>query len=489
MMNKDNSFEKAFTSAANDSTSGDGRAKRVSGKIIYFADIEKEFSDNPEAGEELRDKMEDVMRAIDHDPTSFDAIIAFGASPIADLGKVAKEVLNIQSKFDEQVKVMDIATDSMNRGIAEMGLDKLVSGVKKIGTGLGTAAVATGSGLSNLTKKVWGAITGGTKKRTEEEEQIHQMLKSLPDMYMQMQALALDMREAETGVKGVMQAADKLGKARLASVRELNVYLGACPEIERRYDEIYIKQAQEEFERSKDPEDELYLTSVIKGKENFQRQYHLLELSRGQGLGSGQQLHMLIEQMETQRRIIQQSRTFRENEWLALLSGAGFAGSSLKLAELIKKNDEAGDQMHRLTMDMMEKAHDMTLNSEGRGTIDPQLLIDSLQKMQKMVEKENEKREQRSRELDAVRRQVRAESDKLIDAVETAKQARILDAAPERAPEEIEPEEVQEEAQQATEQAEKPAVAINDNAPAAAPQASASRKNKKAGGSQPRPKQ
>ncbi len=435
MMNKNHSFENKFNGAARDAgEAGGGRPKRMSARIVYFDDIDKAFADDMEAGDVLREKMERAMEPIDLDPKSFNAIKNYGTEPIKKLGAVGKGILSVQSKFDEQVKVMNITQDKLLKGEAELGLDQLLDGVKKLGSGLGSAAVGAGSFLGRLLKSTGDRLSGAAKKRakaTEEEAHIQAMLSSLPEMHMEMLLLAKDMKEIGPAIDKVIEAAEKLGAARVESVRELNVFVGAAPEVLRRYSEIYIKDAKEAFDLSGDPEDELYLTDVIQAKETFQMQYSYLTASIAQGIVAAQQLRGLIEQMKKQRMIIEQSIAFRENEWAALLAGAGFAGTVLKIEEKNKKNAEAGDRIHQITEDMAGVAHEMALNSDGRGTVSNEKLIASLANMQQRLEKEAAINEQRNRELDADRRALVAASERFLDAVDVNKQARILEAAPE----------------------------------------------------------
>ncbi len=423
-MNKADSLENKFNKMADGEDGGSAgreeRKRKSSARVVDYED----------ADEDLRNIMEQKMRRIDLDPSSFEAVISYGTEPLEALGKVAKDILKIQASFNEQVKTMDIAMDNVNKGFAGLGVENVVDAVKKMVKGAGGAAASGGKSLGKFLGKMKDSLTGADKKRTEEEAHVQMMIDKLPDMYMEMQQLALGLREAEGGLKEVMQAAEKLGFARVESVKQLNIFLGAAPEILRRYDDVYIREAQMDWDESQDPEDELHLNNMLKAKDNFRDQYRILESSRAQGLAAAQQLRMMMDEMEKQRRIIQQFRTVRENEWLALMSSAGIAASSLKVGQMIKKSDEAGDKVHTLTSDMMEKAHDMTLESQGRGTVDPEKLIESLNRMKGMIEKENEVRQRLALEQEATRQAIRGAANQLLETVEKARHERVLEAAP-----------------------------------------------------------
>lgn len=421
--------------AADDGEASRPIRRKGGARVVNYADVEKEYADDPELGQEIKEKMENLMAAIDSKPESFETIIAFGTEPIAQLGKIAKDILTVQTKMSEQVKVMNIAMDKVSKSVAESTLDELLDGLKSVGSGAASAAGAGVRGLGGLLKKLGQLGKNTKKKKTEEEQHIQAMIDKLPEMYYEMLAMSQSLKDSESGIQSVMKEAEKLGVARIEMVRNLNLYLGAAPEVLRRYEEIYIAEAKREFEASQDPEDEVYLMSLIKAKENFEDQYRILEGSRAQGIDAAQQLRVLLEEMEKQRKIILQFRTIRENEWVALMSGAGLQASALKIAQMIKQADETGDRLHGLTTDMMEKAHELTLNSQGRGTIDTNKLIESLSRRKAMIEKENQVREQRAIEAENARKQLRAETEKLLDAVDKSLKTRVLDAAPEKKPE------------------------------------------------------
>lgn len=428
-------IKKQFSDVADGGNGGDNRAARArkaGTRVVSYADIDTVFADSPEAGQELKAKMESLMESIDRDPTSFDSIIKFGTEPIEALGKISRDILKAQGQLGEQVKVMNIAMDNMDQGFKGLGVEELVGGLKNLASGAAKAGVAGAKGLGKFMKKVGNAMSGADKKRTEEERHVQAMIDKLPDAYFEMQKLSQALKDTESGIKNVIKEAERLGVARVTMVREMNVYLGAAPEVLRRYDEVYIKEAKAAYDESSSPEDELYLSNVITGKENFQGQYNVLEASAAQGIVAAQQLRMLIDELHKQRKIIQQFSTIRENEWMALLSGAGLSASSLKIAQIIKKSDETGDRLHEMTTEMQEKAHEMTLNSQSRGTVDPAKLIESLNRMKTMIEKENETKEKRALEAEATRQQIRAATEKLIESVEAAKNQRILESAPEK---------------------------------------------------------
>ena len=166
----------------------------------------------------------------------------------------------------------------------------------------------------------------------------------------------------------------------------------------------------------------------MKRKEDFIDRITVLEGSRAASVIAAQQLRQMMETMEDQRKKIQDIMFNSQNEWKAMLAAAGIAGSSLKAAQTIKKADDFGDKMHDQTMKMIEEAHALTQNSKARGTIDPAKLIEASDRLQKLIERENDEREKRLRQLEATAQQLRGATDKLIEAADSSNKARMLEA-------------------------------------------------------------
>jgi len=116
MMNK-KEFNHAADAGPPEDSARNARARKAGARVIEYADIDKVFADDAEAGQALKDKMDSYMEPIDRDPTSFETIIQFGTDPIEQLGKVARDTLRIQSQLGEQVKTMNIAMENMIRAL------------------------------------------------------------------------------------------------------------------------------------------------------------------------------------------------------------------------------------------------------------------------------------------------------------------------------------------------------------------------------------
>lgn len=420
MMNKQESVEAKFNRTAEDGADpqAQNRVKRARGGIIEYKD----------ADEELRKQMIKIMDPIDKAPNSFEAIISFGNPPLEKLGKVANEMISVQTKFDNEVNVMASAFNKLENGIKDMNLDTFGEATRKALKGMAGAAGSGVKGVGNFMRGMWDSVSGAKAKRTEDEKVVKEMQEALPQMLEDLLKMVKNIENTEKGIVQVMREAETLGKSRTEATRELGLYLGAANEVLRRYDEDYIPEAREAFEETGDPDDEIYMKEVLKRRDDFEDRVLVLTGSRTQSVIAAQQLMQMIETMEDQRKKIQDILRNGQNEWKAMLVAAGIAGSSLKVAQTIKKADEMGDRMHDQTQHMIEQAHELTQNSKARGTIDPQKLIEAAQRLERLIESEASNREQRRHQLEATKQALHGATEKLLEAAESSNKARQLEA-------------------------------------------------------------
>lgn len=465
MLNKQESIEANFNRMADDQPMSEAdqqsRRNRSRGKVVEYVD----------ADPDTKKDMEKIMEPIDRNPDSFEAIISYGHPPLANLGKIANDMIKMQGRFNEQVNVMAGALGQLETGLKGLRLDKFGEATQKLLKGMVIGGAKGAKGIGKFGKDLWEGLTGSKAKRTEDEKLVKDMQEALPEMLFEMIKLVDNISKTEVGIKEVMKEAEKLGLARVEATREISLYLGASKEVLRRYNEEYIPEANKTYEDSQDPEDELYLKDVMKRKEDFIDRITVLEGSRAQSVIAAQQLRQMMETMEDQRKKIQDIMYNSQNEWKAMLAAAGIAGSSLKAAQTIQKADAFGDKMHDQTMKMIEEAHTMTQNSKARGTIDPQKLIEASDRLQKLIERENDDREKRLKQLEATAQQLRGATDKLIEAADSSNQARMLEAVKSaedeaaKARQEVEARKPGND-NKTVEQAAQPAAALEDDKPA-----------------------
>ncbi len=394
------------------------RRNRMRNRVIEYDDAEPE----------LRAQMQKLMQPIDTDPTSFQAIVTFGNEPLEELGKVATAMVAVQRRFGEQVNVFDTNVDRFGKTVKSWDLGKAGEAIKNGAKEMANAGVKGVVGGVKLGKGFLDAVTGANKRRAEDEKLIAEMQNNLPAMYDQMIRLVDDIYKTEEGIKVVMVEAEKLGVARVEATRKLNVYVGCCKEILRRYAEVYIPEAQQNFDETGDPEDEMYLKDVIKRQDDFINHTMLLEGSRNQGVIAAQQLKQITETMEDQLKKIQHIKNTSQNEWMSLIATAGIAASSLKAGRTLGKADEFGDNIHSETMKWMEETQRITINSKSRGTIDPAKLIEASERLQKMIEAEHTARVERNKMLEKNATDLRQATDKLLDAASASDDKRVLES-------------------------------------------------------------
>lgn len=471
-MNKDSIEEKFNKMADENSGASDGnesRKRRARNRVIDYDEVALEAEKEQQNGDDngimtrLLEEMEKAMEPIERAPDSFEAIITYGHPPLDKLGKIANEMIKVQGKFNTQVNVMAGAMDKLQTGIQSLGIDKFGDATKKLLGGLVEGGAKGAKGLGRGVKSVWDSFFKSKANNTEDEKLLQEMQDKLPEMLFEMIKLVDTMAQTEHGIKDVMREAEKLGQARVESTREINIYLGAGKEVLRRYDKDYIPTAEKDFEESQDPEDEMILKDVIKRRDQFIARLNVLEASRLQSVNAAQQLKHMMDTMEDQRSKIQDILINGQNEWKAMLAEAGIAGSSLKAAQAIQKADQFGDKMHEQTLKFIEETHEMTQNAKGRGTVDPRKLIEAAGRLQKLIEKENDNNRRRLEQLEETSRNMRGAADKLLETVDQANNARLLEAV----------KEAKEEAADARAEAESKKAPSNDNAEGQQPEAAA----------------
>lgn len=411
-----NQYNDAASGGAADNAEGaKPRRRQPRGKVVDFAD----------ADDSVRAAMEKLMEPIAATPDDFEVMISYGNAPLDKLGKIADQMLKIQQQFESQVNVLGTALDKLQTGMKEMNFHTMGGRAREALENLARGAGKGAKGLGRLVGGMWEAASGAKAKRSEDEKVVREMQDALPEMMREMSKLVEDIKGTERGIKVVMIEANKLGAARADATRELALYIGTGKEILRRYNEEYIPEAQELFEESGDPEDEVYLRNVVKRSEGFIDRMTVLEGGRAASVIAMKQLDQILDTLEDQRTKVQDIVRNSQNEWKAMLTAAGIAGSTLKNAQNIKKADDFGDKLHEQTMNMIEQAHTLTQSSRARGTIDPQKLIEASSRLTAMIESEAENRRNRLAVLEQTQTQLRTAADALLEAAEATDRARL----------------------------------------------------------------
>lgn len=441
----------------NNTQESEARSRKLSsrGLVVNYAD----------AHEELKAQMEAVLEPLTIDPTNFDLIIDYASPPLQELGKVSQELIQVQANFMTQAAVLNDAVANMNKKFKDFnlkGLSEAAGNMLKITV---NATAKTGNALSRGFKSMVDAATGASRKKTEDQKMVETMADDLPKMYGQMLKLVQDAVETEKAVIDVLAAADRLAEARIKALMQLNVYLGAVPEMQRRYREVLIPEEQEIFETTGDLEAKNRMNEMIDAAQRYNDQAAKVEGSRLQSITQAEQIAAMKGIMKDQRAKLRYMVVNGQQEWLALLAAAGLSGSMLKVQQSIHEMDKFGDNAIEQTAKMMEETMKMMIQSRSRGTVNYDKLIEVSGRLEKMVEESEKAARDSARRLEEVRSKVRNVGDNILEGSERRNSQRILEASDAPAPAPRKP------------AAPTPAPAANDDqqgaegaAPAAAPE-------------------
>lgn len=378
-------------------------------KVVRYSD----------ADEGMQEEMRKLMVDIDNDPTSFEAIVAYGSEPLIELGVAADRILSLQKTFGDQLNVMKTRSEKMQEKIKGFDFPTMLAAMKS----------ASGAVVDKGAKGL-GAFFGFVKKEKKDESQklLEEMQDRIPEMMKDIEDLIADVEDAEKGMEEVMKAAQELGKARYEALRKINLYIGAGEEITRRYDQEYIPDAQADFDESQDPEDKMLLDSVISARRDFINHLTLLEGSRLQSATTMQSLLETIEILKDQRKKMKETIYSGQHEWKAIMGSTSLAANTLKAAKLNEKSDKMGDEIFTIGTDMVEKAHGLTLESRGRGTVSIDKMVEAADRFAKMIEAKAKHEEEASQRLLKAAGAARAATDRILEAAEARDKKQLLEA-------------------------------------------------------------
>lgn len=395
------------------------------GLVVNYAD----------AHEELKAQMETILEPLTIDPTNFDLIIEYASEPLKELGKVSQELIHVQANFMEQTAVLNDAVANIAKAARKFDPAKLANAAKSVASYTVNGAVKTGNALARGFKAMVDAATGAGKKKTEDEKLVESMASDLPRMFGEMLKLVQDAVETEKAVLDVMAATDRLTAARIKALVDLNVYLGAAPEMQRRYREELIPEEQALVdETAGDLEAKARLNEMIDSANRFNEHITRVESSRVQAALQAEQLATMKGMMKDQRAKLRYLVVNGQQEWMALLAAAGLAGSALKVQQNILEMDKFGDNAVEQTAKMMEETMKMMIQSRARGTVDHNKLIEVSGRLEKMVEESEKAARDSARKLEEVKGKLRTLGDSILEGAEKRKSQRILEASEGPAP-------------------------------------------------------
>ncbi|MEZ0262110.1 MAG: toxic anion resistance protein [Alphaproteobacteria bacterium] len=272
------------------------KAPRPTGLVTDYAD----------AAPKVKKSMEQVMEAIDKAPDSFEAVISYGAPAMEKLAKIMNGAGELQSKVSDKVDGFADTLRGVETNLKGMNLDAFGDAAQKLHK-------ASAQGLEDLKSA---RIVG-------------KGLASLPKMHKKVDKMADSVAKSGKGLKKTLKKVGELNDSRALAVEEISLHIGAAKEVLRRYNEVYIPEAAARFKASLGPEDELYLQTVMKRKDDFIERITTIEGARVMGAVVGQQLQQMAELVEDKRKQAQSILDNSQHEFKAMINAAALAGSTL----------------------------------------------------------------------------------------------------------------------------------------------------------------
>lgn len=360
-----------------------------------------------EADDNIKGLMDELIADIADDPTNIDLVIEYGIEPMEELGKVADELIRVQQQWHSASSALSTPLSRITQQMKDVDFGSM----KEKLAALAESTANKGKGMFD-----WLTSIGKKKKKGQEEEIQNEIEDKLPMLVMEMNQLVTDLEQANDDMDRVAETVNDLGKARMKAVRELAYYINAGDELQRRYNEEWIPQAQQDLEESGDIEDEEYLQNLMSARDMLAQQNMNLVASRAGGIQAGASLRTMITSIASGRQKIHHIMTHGVSEWKGMLAQAGITATHLKISRKIKEADQFGDDLHDENIKMLEDSQGMLHESLRRGAVDPKKIIEGMQQVTNLLEKSREEQDQHMKLLESQKAAMEAASDDLVKA-------------------------------------------------------------------------
>lgn len=378
---------------------------------------------------EIVAKMTKFMEAIDKAPDDFDAINSFGADAVKKIGVASQNSINVQKKFNGSLNTMKAAQDELEKS----GFKEFVEGGKKLLTAGKDAGAATLSGIGKLFNKMF------AKKEKEEDKSEatrarEELDKTLPKMMQSMNTILAKIERSDVSLVEVIKEARSFGFQQYQASNELALYIGCREEVLRRYDEIYIPEAEDILMQSgqDNAEAQQYLTDVVQRRSDFNDRILILTQAKSSCDNGAAMLHQQINAMQDQRKVVRQTMDTAKPIWEAQLANLGIISSSLRQAELNNQVSELSNSLFTANMDLSEKAIRMTIEAKNKGIVDYDKLIEQAERIENLIGECAQAEKDHQNLIAAQTDSLLATNNRLIDAAAEAKgvQANLIDSTP-----------------------------------------------------------
>ena len=380
--------------------------------------------------QDLVDLMDDNMADIDEHPDDYDVLSEFGVEPIRELGEIAHKALSVQADFDKSLNVFGSSLGNWREGIKEIGIEKKAKAVKRFSERAKDSAVG---GLEKSVRLMKNMVNFAERaRRSEDEKEMEELARKLPEMKKDMERLMETVKSSAEGLSLVEQQARELGRKNMEAARKLNSYIGCYEELIERYSDPdpergYIAEAKQKWQETRDPMDEQYYNDVVERRGDLVDHFSMLEAARATQIMTATALKKVVDTVRQQKKQITVIENIHQNQWMMQLAVGGLAGATHKSQTNIDKVHKTTEEMHEVTMDMLEKSHQSDLANRGRGVLPAEQIVDALQKLDRMAQDTHEKLLNSQESLEATRQGLRDAANGVLDATDR-RSSEALDA-------------------------------------------------------------
>lgn len=376
------------------------RLALLSGKVIDYAD----------APDDIRERMEEMMRPIAEEPNNSDIIATYGSAPLKKLGEFANEMMEVQKRFDSQVNTVAGLFDQMQNTFRDMGLMGLAGKVKD------WTAAASQKGSKGL-KGIWNVVTFKNAKKAQGKKMLVEVQSSIPEMNKKMNVFIQQMERAKDSIDTVIAEVLKTGRKQFDSNQEILLYLGTQNELLRRYEQEYIPEALAENEDDATAGTKEYLDAVTERRDDLLARMSGMEASRLKGTVQMQSLMQVVQDLRLNKKIIIEFLENGQHDWRMMMVSAGFAASGLKSAQNVENMGKFNDEMMAKTINMIEVTSKTLSDARVRGIGDPQKLIAASDAMVRLIENAGVEAQRRKILMQQNQVKLRDAGNKVIEAV------------------------------------------------------------------------
>lgn len=380
--------------------------------MTYSHAVEKGMQD-------MVDQMEENMAEIDEHPDDYDVLVEFGAEPIRELGEIAHKALSVQADFDKSLNVFGSSLGNWREGVKEIGIDKKAKAVKRFSERAKDTAVG---GLEKSMRMMKDMLNFAERaRRSEDEKEMEELARKLPEMKKDMERLMDTVKSSAQGLNVVEQQARELGKKNLEGARKLNSYIGCYEELIDRYsnpEDGYIAEAKQKWHETRDPLDEQYYNDVVERRGDLVDHFTMLEAARATQIMTATALKKVVETVRQQKKQITVIENIHQNQWMMQLAVGGLAGATHKSQTNIDKVHKTTEDMHEVTMDMLEKSHQSDLANRGRGVLPAEQIVEALQALDRMAQETHDSVLKSQEVLESTRQGLRNAANGVLDATD-----------------------------------------------------------------------